>query len=325
MTHKNQINQQLKNLITERESHDIEQQIGVAGQIISEIEKVDSKNAFSLVDRRIQKNKITPWLINFISRVAAILFLPLLAASTWLIYLQHIHVSEPNFAMQEITSPLGVRSQVILPDGSAVWLNAESTIRFKVPFDIKSRNVELSGEAFFDVKKDNNRPFQVASGNLNITVLGTRFNIKAFEEDSELEIVLEEGKVRFNTSGNNKEQELFLNPGERAVIDKNSSETKISAEKIGKYIAWHTGKIVFDDCPMPQVVKQLERWFGIEVKIEDPKILTYKITTTFENEPLHQVLELLALSSPIKIDYIPAKIDKSNQIQSKAKVIITKK
>jgi len=325
MTNKDQINQQLKNLLSERKNQDLEEQIGEAGRIVSEIETIDSRKAFTLVESRIQKNKKITRFLNTLTRIAAMLFIPLLIASIWLFYQQQTPSTNIQFAMQEITSPLGVRSQIVLPDGSNVWLNAESTIRFKVPFEPESRNVELTGEAFFEVKKDSRRPFHVESGKVNVTVLGTRFNYKAFAEDPTVEIVLAEGKISLSTEGTNAGKEMIMKPGERAVIDKTTSQTNIRAEKIGKYIAWHSGKLVFDECPMPEVALQLERWFGVEVKIDDPEILSYRITTTFDNESLHQVLELLALSSPIKINYIPAKIDKTNQIQSKAKVKITRK
>ena len=158
---------------------------------------------------------------------------------------------------------------------------------------------------------------------MNVTVLGTHFNVKAFEQDPTIEVVLAEGKVSLSSAGTKAGDAILLAPGERAVIEKTTNQTRVSSENIGKYIAWHSGKLIFDECPMPEVALQLERWFGIEVKIDDPKILSYRITTTFENEPLHQVLELLCLSSPIKFNYIPARLNKANQQQSKAKVIIT--
>jgi transmembrane sensor len=325
MTNNDQINQPLKNLLAERKNQKLEEQIAEAGRIVSEISTIDSSKAFLLVESRIQKQKKVKLFLNTLTRIAAMLFIPLLIASVWLFYQQQKSSISLQYAMQEITSPPGVRSQIVLSDGSSVWLNAESTIRFKVPFDPKRRDVNLTGEAYFEVKKDVSRPFQVESGKVKVNVLGTRFNYKAFAEDPTVEIVLSEGKVSLSIAGNSAEKELIMKPGERAVIDKTTNETSIKAENIGKYIAWHSGKLVFDECPMPEVALQLERWFGVEVRVDDPKILSYRITTTFENEPLHQVLELLRLSSPIKIDYIPAKLDKTNQMQSKAKVIITKK
>jgi len=260
-----------------------------------------------------------------LSRIAALLFIPLLIASAWLYYKQIASENNLQCSMQEITSPPGIHSQIVLPDGSKVWLNSESTIQFKIPFDSNYRNVKLTGEAYFEVKKDRYRPFQVQSGNVNVTVLGTHFDVKAFGEDSTVEVVLAEGKVSLTINGHNADKELIMSPGERAVINKTTNQTRVKEENIDKYIAWHTGKLVFDDCPMPEVAKELERWFGIEVRVIDPDILRYRITTTFENESLHQVLELLGLSSPIKINYIPARLDGKTNKQIRAKVIITSK
>lgn len=312
-----------KDFLSEKQNQDFEEQITEAGRVLSELEKIDSRKAYSIVEKRIGKQSGTLRIFNVLSRVAAILFIPLFLGSVWLFYHQQPAVVPMQYAMQEITSPPGVRSQVVLPDGSNVWLNAESTIRFKIPFEPKTRNVEVDGEAFFVVKKDSTRPFEVHSGKVNVTVLGTKFNYKAFAEDSEVEVVLAEGKVRLTTEGSGKGKEIIMNPGEHAVVDKTTSRTTVSAENIGKYIAWQAGKLVFDDCPLPEMAKKLERWYGIKVNIDDPKIRNYRITTTFENESLHQVLELLALSSPLKINYIPAKIDQSNHIQTKANVKIT--
>jgi len=325
MKYNDRINHQVKNLLSERQNQDADGQFVDANHILSEIRSIDSHKAYSLVEHRIRNDKNNLRIINILSRIAAILFLPLLIASAWLFYHQQSKIIPMQYAMQEITSPRGVRSQVILPDGSNVWLNAESTIRFKVPFEPQNRNVELSGEAFFAVKKDSHRPFHVQSGKINVTVLGTKFDCKAFAEDSAIEVVLAEGKVSLRTDGTYTGKEIIMAPGERAVVNKTTLKTIVSAEKIEKYIAWQAGKLVFDECPMPEVARQLERWYGIEVNIDDPKILNYRITTTFENESLHQVLELLALSSPIKINYIPAKIDIKNQLQIKAKVSITSK
>ena len=134
-----------------------------------------------------------------------------------------------------------------------------------------------------------------------------------------------EGKVSLNTDGEKRENEVIMNPGDRAVFDKTSNLTKVTNENIEKYIAWHTGKLIFDETLMPEVAVQIGRWFGVDVVIADSKINNYRITTTFENESLHQVLELLRLSSPLEIKYIQATINKSNQIQTKSKVIFSKK
>ncbi|MGV8094039.1 MAG: FecR family protein [Mangrovibacterium sp.] len=317
--------QRFEKLLADRKDQDIEAQIGEAEQIVHAIETIDSRKAFIQVVKRIQKQKDGKRFLDILTRVAAILFIPLFVTSIWFFYRQKNQSVPGQFAMQEITNPSGVRSELVLPDGSRVWLNAESTIRFKIPFDFKSRNVKLTGEAFFEVKKDEQRPFQVESGKVNVTVLGTRFNCKAFPEDTVVEIVLAEGKVELNSTGSKTGKGFILSPGERAVINKMTNRTNISAGNIEKYIGWHEGKLIFDECPLSEVARRLERWFGIGVKITDPKILNYQISTTFENESLHQILALLELASPIKTTLIPATFEKTTQTGSKERVIITSK
>jgi ferric-dicitrate binding protein FerR (iron transport regulator) len=325
MTNNNNKISSIKNLINDRLNSGFEEQAADAARVISEIESVDSTKAFRKVQARIQDEGKLKLIVKFFYRAAAVLFIPLLVASGILFLRQFNHKEIPQFAIQEITSPPGVRSRIVLPDGSNVWLNAESTIKFKVPFDKSSRDIALSGEAFFDVQKNPVVPFIVMSGKIQVTVHGTRFNYKAFEDEDNIEVVLEEGKIGLNTIGGKKDNELIMKPGERAVIEKPSNKTNITSGTIDKYIAWHNGKLVFDETPMPDVATELGRWFGIEVIIDDPRIRNYRITTTFENESLHQVLELLRLSSPINIKYIPATIDKTNKRQTKSKIIFTKK
>jgi len=325
MTNKYSINHKIEELISGRLNQNFEGQIDEAAKAISEIESIDSNRAYFEVQSRLKKKGRFMFLLNSLSRIAAVLFIPLLIITGTLLYRQLNIKENQQFAMQKITSPSGVRSQVTLPDGSNVWLNAESTITFKVPFDKKSRDVSLTGEAYFDVQKNPGVPFVVSTGVVNVRVLGTKFNYRAFEKENNIEIVLVEGKVSLNTDGEKRENEVIMNPGDRAVFDKTSNLTKVTNENIEKYIAWHTGKLIFDETLMPEVAVQIGRWFGVDVVIADSKINNYRITTTFENESLHQVLELLRLSSPLEIKYIQATINKSNQIQTKSKVIFSKK
>ena len=325
MTNKDYINHNIEELISGRLNQNFEAQIAEATKIVSEIDGVDSRGGYLKIQNRIKKEVRFTLLFSYLSRIAAILFIPLLIASGVLLNRQLNLMKNQQFAMQEISNPSGVRSQVILPDGSTVWLNAESTIKFKVPFDKQSRDVSLSGEAFFDVRKNPNVPFVVSTGAVNVRVLGTRFNCRAFDDEDNISIVLAEGRVNLITKGEKIDTDVNMNPGDRAVFDKTSNHTKVSSEKIEKYIAWHDGKLVFDDALMPEVAAQISRWFGVEVVITDPKINNYRITTTFENESLHQVLELLKLSTHIEIKYIQTTINKSNQVQTKSKVIFSKK
>jgi len=311
--------------LEERKNQDLETQILEGSRIVSEIDAVDSQSAYLRVSKEIQNRNRSTIFLQTLTRVAAVLFIPALIALLWLYNQPKTPLVSLPYAMQEISTPSGVRSKIVLPDGSTVWLNAQSTLKFRAPFDSFSRDVSLTGEAFFDVKKNPDAPFIVQSGTAKVKVYGTRFNCKAFAEEDKIEVVLEEGKVSLNTGGVEKVIEKILKPGDRAVIDKVGNQTNITNEKVEKYIAWHDGKLVFDETPMQEVATQLARWYGIDVEINDPRINKYRITTTFDNESLHQVLELIGMSSPLDIQYIPAAVDNSTQEQTKSKVIFSRK
>ena len=319
------IQDKINDLIETRSLQEPEDQIIEARRIVCEIDEVDSHAAFNRVSNRIRNTQPGYRILNIAMRLAATLFIPLLLVSSWLFYKQYSKSETGKLAMQEVTSPAGVRSQVVLPDGSKVWLNAESTLKFPVPFPKDFRNVDLQGEAYFEVTKNQKRPFVVHSGNVEVKVLGTRFDCKAFAEDRNIEVILEEGKVALNSNVASGQDESILKPGDRAVIEKTTGEMQIVNENIGKYIAWHTGKLVFDNTPMEEVATRLERWYGVEVVIQDKNILNYRFTTTFDNESIFHVIELLSLSSPIQMKYVQASIGKDNKTQTRAKVLISKK
>jgi transmembrane sensor len=325
MTKIPQIQDKIKDLIEIRSSQEPEDQIIEARQIVGEIDEINSQVAFAKVNDRIRNAQPAYRVLNVAMRIAATLFIPLLLVSSWLFYKQFSQPETGKFAMQEITSPVGIRSQVVLPDGSKVWLNAESTLKFSIPFPKNIRNVDLRGEAYFEVTKNQKQPFVVHSGNVEVKVLGTRFDCKAFDEDKNIEVILEIGKVALNSNVASGQDESILKPGDRAVIDKVTGETRIRNEKIEKYIAWHTGKLVFDNTSMAEVVSMLERWYGVDVVVQDKNILNYRFTTTFDNESIFHVIELLSLSSPIQMKYVQASIGKDNQTQTKAKILISKK
>lgn len=325
MAKDSQIANHFRSFLTTRQGQNVEAQIAEAEQIVHSIDKIDSRKAFKQVQSQIQKTEYRVRVLNIFTRVAAILFVPLLIASTLFFYNLRVQPDIGQFTTQKISNPSGIRSEIVLPDGSKVWLNAQSTIIYDMPFGLKERGVKLVGEAFFEIKTDQQKPFQVESGKVNVTVLGTRFNYKAFPEDKDVEVVLAEGKVRLSSVGSRTGKEIILKPGERATVNKTTHQTKVSSENVEKYIGWHEGKMIFDECPLSEVALRLERWFGIEVKLADPKILNYEISTTFENESLHQILALLELASPIKAELIPATIDRTTQTKNREKVIITGK
>ncbi len=284
-----------------------------AAVLAAETEKTDADSAFEKVLARTSKRNIPQRFLQIIIRVAAILTLPLLIYSLW-----DINHRLPNsgqtqqIAEQKFTSPVGMRSHVILPDGTTVWLNAESSLNYSVPFVRKSRTIILTGEAFLNVTENKNSPFIVKAANVEVEVTGTRFNIKAYPEENTIGVALEQGSVKLKAvNSQNKAGTVTMKAGDYFVVEKDTRNVKSLDADIHKKIAWHNNALVLDETPLEEVAVLLERWYGVKVEIKNEEIKKYKFSTTFENEPLNRVLELLELSSPgIEINYKPGKLNK---------------
>lgn len=285
---------------------------------MQEMKEIGTETARMKVWSRIDRKCTIHHLYVRFSRAAAILIFPLLVIAVWGLSRQR-PLARKEVVSQEISVPLGIRSRIILPDSSQVWLNSGSSIRYEMPF-AENREVNLSGEAYFEVVHDPAHPFFVHAGSSRIEVLGTSFNVKAYQEEPGIEVALIEGKLRLTPAvSKGKKQEVILSPGDRAVFE-NDNGISVIHEPLEKYAAWRFGRLVFDETPMKDVARDLERWFGVKVILTDPKLSAYRFTTTFENQSLQQVLELLELSSPIRARYEPGTGSKDNQPGKPAEV-----
>jgi transmembrane sensor len=285
-----------------------------AAKLIDQTASVDVDKAYHTVNRRINQEKTVYRIYTTLTRIAAVLTLPLLAFTIWTLFFQEtekapVELAQNEITWQEIHSPVGMRSHVVLPDGTNLWLNAGSHLRYSIPFIRENREVELSGEAFLDVVKNEQSPFVVRTENTSVEVLGTQFNVNAYPETEQIQITLKEGKVKFRFQGDDgvfKYSELKSN--DLLEFDKTDKTVIRENTNIEKYIAWHQNIMILDDTPMPELAGLLEQWYGVKVIIANEEIIRYKFTTTFDNEPLHRVLELLEISSPgIKINYAMGK------------------
>jgi len=166
-----------------------------------------------------------------------------------------------------VSTPVGGTWQIVLPDGTKVWLNNSSSLTYPVTFEgEKRRKVELLGEAYFEVAKDKQHPFFVRSKNQEVTVLGTHFNIRAFKDDQLARTTLLEGKILVRRPG--KPGSKVLKPGEQATFS--NGIIKIDKVNIHDAIAWKDGYFRFANTPVEQVMRELSRWYGIEVRYDGP-------------------------------------------------------
>jgi transmembrane sensor len=166
-----------------------------------------------------------------------------------------------------LSTPRGGQYMVILPDRSKVWLNAESSISFPSVFSGTERLVSLSGEAYFEVYKDKEHPFKVKAGAAEVSVLGTHFNIMTYPEEPESEISLAEGSVRVDLGKNSR----MLVPGQQARYKRNSAQMVLKSVDMEEVLDWKNGFFMFDNTPVDQVMRQIQRWYNVEVVYEGSK------------------------------------------------------
>lgn len=191
-------------------------------------------------------------------------------------------------------NPKGQRSKIRLPDGSIVWLNAESEIRYLENFEGKTRLIELRGEAFFEVKKDTTRPFIVKSGSITTTALGTSFNIHAFDLEKEIEVALVHGKVEVEDT--TTEVKLILLPGEMATGNNPEYNLKKSLFKYEDEILWKEGVIYFNNENLEGVMDKLSRWYNVEFKVINYPTQTWIYNGSFNNTSLEQILKRMSFT-----------------------------
>ncbi|WP_215233147.1 FecR family protein [Dyadobacter linearis] len=173
------------------------------------------------------------------------------------------NLQETNNQSNRLSTPKGGQYQVTLHDGSKVWLNASSSIRFPTVFANNNRTVEISGEAYFEVTKDRKRPFRVRFGTSEVEVLGTSFNIMAYRDESASKTTLVEGSVKLR----NKKGSKKLTPGQQATISANGA-IQTAAVDIDREIAWKNGLFYFKDSGIQEIMRQAARWYDIDVNYE---------------------------------------------------------
>lgn len=259
---------------------------------------INEKEAKEKVFRQINKKNPAQTFIIYWQRIAAIMVIPFIIASIYL-FIENKSAGEDT-VYQEITSPYGMYSQANLPDGSKVWLNGGSTLKFPVRFKGNKRDVFLSGEGYFEVEANPQKPFMVKTELMTLHATGTAFNIEAFKEDSITAITLVEGKVDVSLKNSTP---VALNPGERILFNNTTSKGSIAKTDPYKWYAWKDGITIFRDDPLEYVFKRLSLIFNVDIILKDPELADAPYRATFEEESLDEILRLLELTAPIKFTY----------------------
>lgn len=199
-------------------------------------------------------------------------------------------VDSPPYKLVEKSTEYGTKLTVTLPDGSTVKLNAGSYLSFRTPFRPDAREVTLVGEAYFEVTKDLAKPFIVKTKSVETTVLGTAFNVSAYEDDDLVNVALVTGMVKVNIIHPLQKIEKILNPLEMMIFSKEHEKVTVKNFDVEQVTGWKDQVIYFEKESLPKVVDILEKWYGVEIIISNPKGRKWNYTGKFKGKSLEHVL-----------------------------------
>ena len=250
--------------------------------------------------------------VSIIRKYAAILLLPLLIYTSWVTYL-YFFAPEEYFTL---VTQKGEQTNIILPDGSSAWLNVDTRITYNTSYGKKYRKITVMGEAFFDVKKNPEKPFIVHVQNMEVKALGTAFNVRGYADGASVQTSLFEGKVDVsinNLGGDSKRQ--ILTPGQSLIFNRKTDAINMRRFKQETVGAWIDKQLIFENTPFDEVIKNTERWFNVEI--------TFGPVNRFENDYL-----TLRLKKGESLEHLLEIIDETIGINYKIenhKIILTKK
>ena len=236
----------------------------------------------------------------------------------------HIHgVKNEEIAYNEIIVPLGEKAQIILSDGSHVWINSASKLRYPVKFGEISRDVTMEWEAFFDVVKKHVKTFVVNTRDVKVNVLGTAFNVKCYPGYKKTQTIVVRGEVKVEeVSG--KQKAIIIKPNEMATLHEHintgqqaSQTPQFTVNKVDpeNLVSWKDQLLVFAGETFEDLAVKMERWFNVKIKIDNDKLKSERFSGKFvHNETVYQVLEAIKITTPITY-----KIEKDTIIISKIK------
>ena len=225
--------------------------------------------------------------------------------------LQQVRLDEQGITYQQSDSlekeevfntliiPKGGEFQIQLADGSRVWLNSETSIQYPVAFGAKERRVFVQGEAYFEVAKDAKKPFTVQFMSSSVTVLGTSFNIRAYPEEKRSQTTLAEGSVRIYSPGSS----MLLKPGEQAEVSALSGEMVKQEVEVKNFTSWKDGRFVFEQQPLEDIMRTLERWYDIRVIFKDEGAKRISLSGNMKRYgDFSQVMKMLQMTGDVRFE-----------------------
>ena len=261
----------------------------------------DVDSNWNQMKARIQSEGVAP-VIKMVSQNVLMMWksaavIAILLATTFIgLFIHNNLISDDRIV--KFVAPKGEKSKVILADGTLVWLNSGSELSYYIDKNSSQRKVSLNGEGYFDVFKDKKHPFIVHTRDFDIKVLGTKFNVSAYDDDLINETTLQEGSISILNNISGKESKV--KPGEQAIFDQKSNKIKIGKVRVEDYVSWIDSKLRFDNSSFSELVKKLERWYDIKIILDDELLYKERYTMTVKTESLREVLEMIKITTPIK-------------------------
>ncbi len=257
-----------------------------------------SENSWNEIQNKLLQKSYDGWQssrkLNLFFRIAAVFFFLVSMGSA----IYFISTSPSSEIFTTVVTGNGQISKVVLPDSSQVWLNSHSEISYSNLYSSKNRNIKLIGEAYFEVRRNEDMPLIVSSGELEVKVLGTKFDVNAYPELRNISVVLEEGKVQLLSSVS-ASFNYELKPGEKAMFNKITGKLRVRKTNVSRYTSWKDGMIHIYDQTLAELVKRLETRYNQKF-IYDESVKDFPFTFTIKNESLAEVIRLMKKIAPIK-------------------------
>lgn len=247
-------------------------------------------------------NRSHSWISSF-RKTAAIITLVISVSVASLYIYRELTLSADNALCYQTFSPIGSQTKIILPEGTVVWLNSGSSLKYNRSFGKENREVTLSGEGYFEVSKNKKKQFIVHTGMLDVNDIGTVFNVKAYKDEKEITVNLIEGTVNISLPDTKNSDPLLMKPNEKLVFNKLTKRTELFETDASRSALWTTGKLCFVDASIEQISKDLERKYNVEIRIANERIKKELFSGSLNlNLSIKEVLSYIDVDKKFKIN-----------------------
>lgn len=279
-----------------------DEELWVSSAVADDTQQYDVDQAFERFRKRTgldqSGRQSYKWYRTWSVAAVAIVLLGLITVTA---YWQGSRQIQSNFSDIVVEAPLGSKTKLTLPDGSTVWLNAGSKMVYSQGFGVRDRRLAFQGEGYFEVEKNDEMPFLVQTHDVNVTVVGTKFNFRNYPEDEEAVVELLEGKVALENQLK-EEAVRYLSPNEKMLLHKATGEMDITSTTVKEATLWTENILLFDEDLLPDIVRELERSYHVQIEIENEDLKQTRFYGQFNQleQNIYDVLDMLSETGKLK-------------------------